>query len=262
MHRNRRPENGNGCRVAAGTSASGSRRERSAPRRPAGAGQSPPATKDEVGFPGFLLPSPRGRRASEFLLATFGIPALALRGRLGDRVFKTYGDKIVITRVPRFEGYVPSAAQRDRRNRMRAATAYARAVYANPAAKAVYVASATQLGRQPFRLAVSDFLRGHTRVTLEPTTTREGQGGELILKPDSHKPPQSTKRKDANVRPGFAKDGGCGCALRRLSETKGNPRRSSFGLFPDRSHKQIARAAVPDVVMPEHVTNPALRVRA
>jgi hypothetical protein len=201
MHRNRRPENGNGCRVAAGTSASGSRRERSAPRPPAGAGQSPPATKDEGWFPGFLLPSPRGRRASEFLLATFGIPALALRGRLGDRVFKTYGDKIVITRVPRFEGYVPSAAQRDRRNRMRAATAYARAVYANPAAKAVYVASATQLGRQPFRLAVSDFLRGHTRVTLEPTTTREGQGGELILKPDSHAAPiHKAQRRQRQTR--------------------------------------------------------------
>jgi len=39
-------------------------------------------------------------------------------------------------------------------------------VYADPAAKAVYVAAATQLGRQPFRLAVSDFLQGRTRVIL------------------------------------------------------------------------------------------------
>jgi hypothetical protein len=29
----------------------------------------------------------------------------------------------------------------------------------------VYVAAARKLGRQPFRLAVSDFLRGHARVT-------------------------------------------------------------------------------------------------
>ena len=126
--------------------------------------------------------------ASEFLLAAFGVPAISLRGRLGDRVFKTYGDKIVITRVPRFDGYIPSAAQRDRRDRMRAATAFARAIYADPAAKAIYVAAARQLGRQPFRLAVSDFLRDRPRVTLQTTTTREGQGGESILKPESQEP--------------------------------------------------------------------------
>ena len=49
---------------------------------------------------------------------------------------------------------------------MRAATAYARAVYANPSAKAIYMAAARKLGRQPFRMAVSDFLRGRPRVTL------------------------------------------------------------------------------------------------
>ena len=91
----------------------------------------------------------------------------AIRGRVGDRVYKTYGDKLVVTRVPRFDGYVPSVAQRLRREKMRAATVYAQAVYADPAAKAVYVAAAKQLRRQPFRLAVSDFLRGHTRVTLD-----------------------------------------------------------------------------------------------
>ena len=46
----------------------------------------------------------------------------AIRGRVGDRVYKTYGDKIIVTRVPRFDGYKPSAAQRDRRGRMRAST--------------------------------------------------------------------------------------------------------------------------------------------
>ena len=94
----------------------------------------------------------------------------AIRGRVGDRVYKTYGDKLVVTRVPRFDGYVPSVAQRQRREKMRAATVYAQAVYADPAAKAVYVAAAKQLGRQPFRLAVSDFLQGHARVALDATT--------------------------------------------------------------------------------------------
>src|SRR5436189_5504651 len=47
----------------------------------------------------------------------------AIRGRVRDRVYKTYGDRIIVTRVPRFDGYVPSAAQRDRREKKRAATA-------------------------------------------------------------------------------------------------------------------------------------------
>jgi hypothetical protein len=88
---------------------------------------------------------------------------------LGDVVFKTYsrGDarKIVVTRVPNFAGCVPTAAQRIRRDRLREATAYAQRVYADPAAKAFYVAAAQKLGRQAFRLAVSDFLRADARLT-------------------------------------------------------------------------------------------------
>jgi hypothetical protein len=130
-------------------------------------GLSLPLSLSVSGFPTRLLPSPRGLTASQYLLAAFGIPAVALRGRLGDRVFKTYGDKIVITRVPCFDGYVPSAAQCDQRAKLRAATAYARAVYADPSAKAIYVEAARKLGRQPFRLDLSDFLRGHARVTID-----------------------------------------------------------------------------------------------
>src|SRR5687767_13495827 len=86
----------------------------------------------------------------------------AIRGRVGDRVFKTYRDKIVVTRVPRFDGYIPTAAQRLRRDRMREATAYAQRIYAHPAAKAFYVTAARKLHRQPFRLAISDYLSDST----------------------------------------------------------------------------------------------------
>lgn len=92
---------------------------------------------------------------------------VAIRGRVGDVVFKTHGDKIIVTRVPRFNGCTASAAQRERRDKMRAAVAFARAVYADPAAKALYVAAARQLGRHPFRLAVSDFLHGRNRLSSE-----------------------------------------------------------------------------------------------
>lgn len=87
---------------------------------------------------------------------------VAVHGRIGDRVFKTYGDKIVVTRMPCFDGYAPSPAQRKQRDRMRAATAYAQMVYAEPRAKALYIAAALRLGRKPFRLAISDyFARGN-----------------------------------------------------------------------------------------------------
>jgi hypothetical protein len=109
-----------------------------------------------------------------------GIPGCrSIRGRVGDRVYKTYGDKIIVTRVPRFDGYIPSAAQRDRRDKMRAATAYAHAVYIMPAAKAVYVAAARQLGRHPFRLAVSDFLNARPRVTLNIVTAQQAISHEM-----------------------------------------------------------------------------------
>jgi hypothetical protein len=76
---------------------------------------------------------------------------IAIHGRIGDKILKTYRrhgrNQIVVTRVPCFDGYVPTAAQRARRARMRDATAYAKRVYADPAAKAVYVAAAKKLGR-------------------------------------------------------------------------------------------------------------------
>ena len=106
------------------------------------------------------------------MLPILMLPARAIRGRLGDHVYKTYGDKIIITRAPCFDGYVATAAQRARRERMRAATAYAQAVYADPVAKGIYVAVAKQLGRKPFRLAVSDFLHDRPRVIFASANTK------------------------------------------------------------------------------------------
>src|SRR5688572_20682043 len=49
-----------------------------------------------------------GSSVSGFALFPFaGLPIRSIRGQLGDRVYKTYGDKIVVTRVPCFDGYVP-----------------------------------------------------------------------------------------------------------------------------------------------------------
>lgn len=83
---------------------------------------------------------------------------VAIRGRVVDVVFKTYRDKIVMTRVPRFTPGAATPAQRGRRDRMKAATAFAQRVYASAPAKAFYTDEARRLGRQPLRLAISDHL--------------------------------------------------------------------------------------------------------
>jgi hypothetical protein len=92
-------------------------------------------------------------------IVTLNSALVAIRGRVGDVVFKTYRDKIVMTRVPRFVPGAATPAQRARRDRLKAATAFARRVYANTRAKACYADAARRLGRQPFRLAISDHLR-------------------------------------------------------------------------------------------------------
>ena len=148
--------------------------------------------KEEAGS--ILKPeNPEPKLGVHDFLAGIILLCRAIRGRVGDRVNKTYGEKIIVTRGPRFDGYVPSAAQRDRREKMRAATAYAQAVYADPAARAVYVVTAKQLGRQPFRLAVSDFLHARPRVVLA-AATHENQDDAArpsrnrdSTKPDGHK---------------------------------------------------------------------------
>ena len=167
-------------------------------------------TRRKQGGAGGLILNPRnqepnlgvhGLRISDLMFPVLMLPVRAIRGRLGDRVYKTYGEKIIITRVPRFDGYVPTAAQRERREKMRAATAYAQAVYANPAAKAVYVAAAKQLRRQAFRLAVSDFLHGRPRVMLARArhgrTKHPAASARVPSLPAGPRPSQSRRRNAA-----------------------------------------------------------------
>lgn len=106
----------------------------------------------------------KSRAIREALLELHGLPVQAIRGRVGNVVFKTYGRRIVATRVPSFAGYVPTRGQRRGCERMREAVGYAKRVYADAETKAFYIAAAEQLGRQAFRLAVADYFAGHARV--------------------------------------------------------------------------------------------------
>lgn len=73
----------------------------------------------------------------------------AIRGRIGNVVLKTYRDKIVMTRVPRLDGVAASPGQRQFRHRIKEATAYAKRVYADPAAKLVITVPPNNVAGSP-----------------------------------------------------------------------------------------------------------------
>jgi hypothetical protein len=81
-----------------------------------------------------------------------------VRGKVGDLVFRHYGDKVVVSRAPDFTGQERTAGQLAMQERFRQATQYAKLALTDPAAKAVYEAAARATGRPLFSLAVADFL--------------------------------------------------------------------------------------------------------
>ncbi len=83
-----------------------------------------------------------------------------LRGRVGDLVFRHYGDKVVVSRAPDFSNYRPTPAQRAQRKRFRAAVAYAQAVLKSTKTAAHYQRRARKEGGKAFTLAIRDYMRG------------------------------------------------------------------------------------------------------
>jgi len=80
-----------------------------------------------------------------------------LRGKVGDLVFKRYGDEIIISRKPDLAGREPTAAQAGVRERFRQAALYGKMVMADPATKTIYEAAAKAKGQPVFSLTVADF---------------------------------------------------------------------------------------------------------
>jgi hypothetical protein len=80
------------------------------------------------------------------------------RGKVGDLVFKKFEDEVVVSRRPDRDGLVPTPGQTAHRERFRLAALYGKAVFADPAQKAVYAGVAKARGQPVFSLTVSDFL--------------------------------------------------------------------------------------------------------
>jgi hypothetical protein len=84
-----------------------------------------------------------------------------IRGKIGNLVYRrTASGKLITTKCPDMSNVEWSPAQIEQRERMKAATAYAKAAMADPRLRALYEKRAKKTKRQPFRLAVSDYCKG------------------------------------------------------------------------------------------------------
>jgi hypothetical protein len=83
-----------------------------------------------------------------------------MSGKMGAFTYRwTYGKQTVM-KTPDMSNVKWSKAQKTHRKRFREAIIYARMAMADPKVRAYYEKAAKKAGRQPFRVAVSDFFEG------------------------------------------------------------------------------------------------------
>ncbi len=80
-----------------------------------------------------------------------------LRGRVGDVIYKWYGDRVVITKVPKLSKKKPSAKKRASCDHFALASKYAERARKDPALWAVYTAAAKLRRIPPRAMAIADF---------------------------------------------------------------------------------------------------------
>lgn len=85
---------------------------------------------------------------------------IRLRGKMGGLTYRWMYGKQTVMKTPDMSGVKWSKAQKANRKRFREAIAYARAAMADPQLRAHYEKVGKEAGRQPFRVAVSDFCEG------------------------------------------------------------------------------------------------------
>lgn len=84
----------------------------------------------------------------------------ALRGKMGDWTYRRMYGKQTIMKTPDMSKVVWTEAQKASRARFRKAIVYAKLAMAEPQIRAHYEEIARKANRQPFRVAVSDYLAG------------------------------------------------------------------------------------------------------
>lgn len=103
----------------------------------------------------------------------------AIRGKVGDLVFKRYGEEVVVTRTPNLSGLDPTPGQQAVRSRFKLAALYGKTALADPQSKALYGAVAREKGLPLFALAVADFFH-EPAVQEVDLSAYSGKAGERI----------------------------------------------------------------------------------
>lgn len=83
-----------------------------------------------------------------------------LRGKMGDWTYRRMYGKQTIMKTPDMSKVKWSKAQKEHRKRFKEAIRYAHMAMADATVRAHYEKVAEKAGRQPFRVAVSDFFAG------------------------------------------------------------------------------------------------------
>jgi len=84
-----------------------------------------------------------------------------MSGTMGDWTYRWWNGKQTIMKTPDMSGVKWSKAQKENRQRFKEAIAYAHKAMTEPKIRAHYQKAGKKAGRQPFRVAVSDFLAGN-----------------------------------------------------------------------------------------------------
>jgi hypothetical protein len=85
-----------------------------------------------------------------------------ISGKMGDVVFRVSPTgKQTIMKLPDMSGVKWSKAQKEHRQRFKKAVTYSRGAMAEPKVRKVYEKRAATQNKRPFRMAISDYLKGN-----------------------------------------------------------------------------------------------------
>ena len=84
-----------------------------------------------------------------------------IRGKIGSYVIRrSPSGRLILSKAPDMSRVKWSKKQRENRQRFKEAIAYAKAAMAEPDVRASYEKRATEEGKRPYDLALSDYLKG------------------------------------------------------------------------------------------------------
>jgi hypothetical protein len=103
-----------------------------------------------------------------------------MKGKVGDLVFKQYGDALVMARMPSGNGHEPTPAQMEVRERFCEAALYGKLALAQAAVREAYLAAARERGKPLTSVAIADFFNAPVVDKLD-ASGYSGRPGETIV---------------------------------------------------------------------------------